>query len=179
MYKLVVTDAASEKRHEGSELLKTITILRKICNSSSLFLEEPTEEEVDPLRNTLKALATSASLRPFSEQSVKLGIVEAILQSLARTPGTPGRLRERVVIMSYFTEVKGTPHQLISPHLHYVITFQTLAILQSLIASLGHECDQLDGSMTSAKRCKIVDSFNSPQSNVGKFAFCAVHILKL
>jgi len=130
--------------------LQLITVLKKVCNSSSLLsgkvLSDPSTP-VSPLTASLLANIPAHLLRNNSG-STKIRVLDQLLHTLRTTT------QEKVILVSNYT--------------------QTLDLLQTLLTSLAHPYLRLDGSTPSAKRQELVDEFNrSPASQCFAFLLSA------
>ncbi|SCV74367.1 BQ2448_6799 [Microbotryum intermedium] len=125
-------------RGQGSQPLKAITILRKLCNHPDLLdfdedmpnVEDLFPPEYDPreTRSRYKILHT--------ELSGKLAVVDRFLEKMKR------ETTDKIVLISNFTT--------------------TLDILARLCDDRKYGFVRLDGSMSTTKRQKLVDRFNDP-----------------
>ncbi|SGY44286.1 BQ5605_C001g00138 [Microbotryum silenes-dioicae] len=126
-------------RGQGSQPLKAITILRKLCNHPDLldFDEDfPNVEDLFPpgydpreKRSRYKILQT--------ELSGKLAVVDRFLEKMRRDTN------DKIVLISNFT--------------------QTLDVLGQLCSTRKYGFLRLDGTMSTDKRQKLVDRFNDPE----------------
>ncbi|SCZ98563.1 BZ3500_MvSof-1268-A1-R1_Chr3-1g05466 [Microbotryum saponariae] len=126
-------------RGQGSQPLKAITILRKLCNHPDLLDFDEDVPNVDDLfppgynprekRPRYKILET--------ELSGKLAVVDRFLEKMRR------ETNDKIVLISNFT--------------------QTLDVLGQLCSSRKYGFLRLDGTMSTDKRQKLVDRFNDPE----------------
>ena len=123
--------------------LATITALKKVCNHPNLFLSEKSNL-LDELKATNSSYAFSSKTDHLFENSGKVKVVQALLQSLKHSS-------EKVVLVSYFT--------------------QTLDMLEKLCNTEGMSCSRLDGGTATVSRTKIVEKFNTKGSTTRKFVY--------
>ena len=150
-YKHVLACPAFQAALCNSEAsLQLITILKKVCNSSSLLNSRGSSEAsapVSPLTTSLLASIPAHLLRNNSG-STKLRVLDQLLHTIRTST------QEKVILVSNYT--------------------QTLDLLQTLLTSLAHPFLRLDGSTPSAKRQELVDEFNrSPASQCFAFLLSA------
>ncbi|KAJ1529567.1 hypothetical protein ONE63_006338 [Megalurothrips usitatus] len=131
---------------EGVCHLGVMTALKKICNHPALIrCEDFFDEEAgmdsktyqESLLQELSDLYNAHDGTIAVHHSAKLTVVRRLLEHIIC-------LRERVVLISYFT--------------------QTLDLLSSLCDEMGLKCSRLDGSTPASQRTNIVDEFNSSYS---------------
>ncbi|KAI7854251.1 P-loop containing nucleoside triphosphate hydrolase protein [Circinella umbellata] len=123
-------------RGQGSQPLKAITMLKKLCNHPGL-LKLP--EELDGSENVLPAdyhsTGRHATVNPTF--SGKFMILERMLAQIKR------ETEDKIVIVSNYT--------------------QTLDLIQTYCRQYRYGVLRLDGTMTIPKRQKLVDRFNDPE----------------
>lgn len=125
--------------------LQLITILKKLCNSPSLFLKS-TSEDSKP-NESIQLLLNSIPhelLKLGPAASAKLRVLDALLDRLRK------ETNEKVVIVSNFTS--------------------TLDMIGTLLASLNYPYLRLDGTTPASKRQGLVDKFNHSKPSL-YFAF--------
>ncbi|KAF8320056.1 DNA repair protein, SNF2 family [Clavulina sp. PMI_390] len=161
LYDLFTSSPEIQKllRGTGSQPLKAIDLLRKLCNTPQL-LDLPSallgSEDLLPegfrgaaegpggggggssSRRASAAAGLAARLVVHAEYSGKMAVLERFLHRIHH------ELKEKVVLISNFT--------------------QTLDLFESLCRARGWGFFRLDGTMPTAKRAKIVDQFNDPES---------------
>ena len=136
-YQHVLACPAFQAALSNSEAsLQLITILKKVCNSSSLLNSKAIADPSAPVNPLMASLLDSvpAHLLRNNTGSTKLRVLDQLLHILRTTT------QEKVILVSNYT--------------------QTLDLLQILLTSLGHPYLRLDGSTPSAKRQELVDEFN-------------------
>jgi DNA repair and recombination RAD54-like protein len=129
------------KGRGGQSTLQAITFLKKLCNHPQLVYEMCTrgEEIFDGLEEMFPA-GFSKSIRNFEPLwSGKMKLLDTILANIKKTTD------DRVVLISNYT--------------------QTIDLFQRLCDMRGYKWVRLDGTMTTKKRNKIVQSFNDPTTN--------------
>lgn len=129
---------------DGVSHLGVLTALKKICNHPALIRGGEYLDEEDSKTDQESLLKELSELYNVSENgavavhhSAKLNLVRRLLEHLIT-------IRERIVIVSYFT--------------------QTLDLLASLCDEMGLKYCRLDGSTPASQRSAIVDEFNSTYS---------------
>ncbi|KFB43941.1 AGAP006945-PA-like protein [Anopheles sinensis] len=134
----------NEKGANAVSPLQLITVLKKICNHPSLV---SVQGKGDP-ESLVSLLANQ--LPPWQKMgpndSAKLGIVEALLESLLS-------IQEKIVIVSYFSK--------------------TLDMIAGLCEHYNYKYCRLDGSTAGPDRSKIVNVFNNPSSDIFIFLLSA------
>ncbi|KAK6524845.1 helicase [Arthrobotrys megalospora] len=135
------------KRQMGSmdTALQLITLLKKVCNSTSLLKPKGKEDDETKLSNSiLEEAKVAGSALIASNSSGKLKVLEKLLVTLKKTT------KEKVVLVSNYTS--------------------TLDILEKMLNSKGFHHLRLDGKTPANKRQDLVDKFNHVNSDVA-FAF--------
>lgn len=125
--------------------LQLINILKKLCNSPSLFLRSASED-VKP-NETIQSLLDSIPpelLKIGPGSSAKLQVLDSLLHHIRKSTD------EKVVIVSNYTS--------------------TLDMVGSLLSSLSYPYLRLDGTTPTSKRQSIVDKFNISKTSL-YFAF--------
>lgn len=125
--------------------LQLINILKKLCNSPSLFLKSASED-IKP-NETIQSLLDSISpelLKIGPSASAKLRVLDSLLHRLRKFTD------EKIVIVSNYTS--------------------TLDMVGNLLSSLGYPFLRLDGTTPASKRQVIVDKFNKSKPSL-YFAF--------
>lgn len=125
----------------GQSTLQAITFLKKLCNHPQLVYEMCTrgEDIFDGLEEMFPP-GFSKSIRNFEPLwSGKMKLLDSILANIKKTTD------DRVVLISNYT--------------------QTIDLFQRLCDMRGYKWVRLDGTMTTKKRNKIVQSFNDPTTN--------------
>ncbi|KAN0048012.1 hypothetical protein ACTA71_002403 [Dictyostelium dimigraforme] len=122
--------------------LSTITLLKKLCNSPSLLLLNPTEEQ-NEIQNILKKYNyTLENYQEIQEQqeneSGKLLFVETLIQQLKS-------MNEKLVLVSNFTK--------------------TLDVFERLCKKLSIDTLRLDGDVKADSRQALVDKFNNQMAS--------------
>jgi DNA repair and recombination protein RAD54B len=129
--------------------LQLINILKKVCNSPSLFLKGATEDTTP--NEAIKGLVDSidpAVLKVGAAASAKLQVLDTLLHQL-RTSTT-----EKIVLVSNYTS--------------------TLDMLAALLSSLDYTYLRLDGKTPASQRQSLVDKFNnSPPAKCFAFLLSA------
>ena len=128
-------------RGGGQSTLQAITFLKKLCNHPQLVYDLCTSgEEAFSGLEAMFPPGFSRSLRNFEPLlSSKMTLLDTILANIRQTSD------DRVVLISNYT--------------------QTLDLFQRLCDMRNYKWVRLDGTMTTIKRNKIVNSFNDPLSN--------------
>uniref|UniRef100_A0A182N9A2 DNA repair and recombination protein RAD54-like n=1 Tax=Anopheles dirus TaxID=7168 RepID=A0A182N9A2_9DIPT len=116
--------------------LQLITILKKICNHPSLVSVQGAGDPESLVQLLSDQLPPWQRMGPTD--SVKLGIVEALLEAMLA-------MQEKVVIVSYYSK--------------------TLDMIAGLCEHYNYKYCRLDGSTAGPDRCKIVTLFNNPTSD--------------
>jgi len=125
--------------------LQLINILKKLCNSPSLF-SRSTSEDVKP-NETIQSLLDSIPselIQIGPSSSAKLRVLDSLLHHLRKSTD------EKVVIVSNYTS--------------------TLDMVGNLLSSLSYPYLRLDGTTPASKRQAIVDKFNKSKTSL-YFAF--------
>ncbi|KAH7105326.1 SNF2 family domain-containing protein [Auriculariales sp. MPI-PUGE-AT-0066] len=150
LYRLFISSPEIKKllRGQGSQPLKAINILKKLCNHPELL----------DLPNDLHG----------SESLIPEGFVGATPDGA--TPYTGRRQERRMLNCSW-----GGKFAILERFLHKIRTetndkivlisnyTQTLELFERLCRDKGYGCFRLDGTMTVTKRQKLVDQFNDPE----------------
>lgn len=132
-------DIKSLLRGKGSQPLKAIGMLKKLCNHPDL-LDLPTDlpgcEDFYPDDFVPKdARGRDRDVKPW--YSGKIMVLDRMLARIRQDTN------DKIVLISNYT--------------------QTLAIFDKLCRARGYGCLRLDGSMHVSKRQKLVDKFNDPE----------------
>jgi DNA repair and recombination protein RAD54B len=126
--------------------LQLINVLKKLCNSLEL-LESGKEESNDKMSTLMDSLTSKISGRGAAV-STKLSFLELLLRKVSESED------EKVVLVSNYTT--------------------TLDLIERLLTSKGHAYLRLDGTIPTAKRQGLVDSFNnSPAAKCFAFLLSA------
>lgn len=146
LYRLFITSPEIKKllRGTGSQPLKAINILKKLCNHPELLDLPKDLEGCDHLiPEGFSGAGASNSSRGGKTQAVrcdwggKFLVLERFLHHLHHTTN------DKIVLISNYT--------------------QTLDLFERLCRNKKYGYFRLDGTMTIAKRQKLVDSFNNPE----------------
>ncbi|KAF3193922.1 helicase [Orbilia oligospora] len=146
LYQAIINTSVA-KRQMGSmdTALQLITLLKKVCNSTSLLKSKGKENDEAKLSNSiLEEAKVAGSALVNSNSSGKLKVLEKLLVTLKETT------QEKVVLVSNYTS--------------------TLDILERMLNSKGFHHLRLDGKTPTNKRQDLVDKFNRVSSDVA-FAF--------
>lgn len=138
-----ILNTTTAKRQMGSmdTALQLITLLKKVCNSTSLLKSKGKEDDDAKLSNSiLEEAKVAGSALVTSNSSGKLKVLEKLLVTLKETT------KEKVVLVSNYTS--------------------TLDILEKMLNSKGFHHLRLDGKTPTNKRQDLVDKFNRVDSNV-------------
>lgn len=136
LYRHFITSPSIQKllRGQGSQPLKAINILKKLCNHPDL-LQLPFE-----LEGSEKCFPSDYVPRDrrniHPEYSGKMLVLERFLKSIK------GNTTDKIVLISNYT--------------------QTLDVFQTMCRVNRWKCCRLDGAMGIPKRQKLVDQFNNP-----------------
>lgn len=134
-------EVATLLRGVGSQPLKAVGLLRKLCNHPDL-LNLPTDiegsERVLPEDYIPKRDRRGRDREIKTWYSGKLMVLERMLERIRRDTN------DKIVIISNFT--------------------QTLDIIEQMCRTMKYRSLRLDGKMAIAKRQKLVDTFNDPDS---------------
>ncbi|KAI9248563.1 P-loop containing nucleoside triphosphate hydrolase protein [Phascolomyces articulosus] len=123
-------------RGQGSQPLKAITMLKKLCNHPGLLkLPEELEGSEDILPDDYHSTGRHATVKPTF--SGKFMVLERMLARIKR------ETEDKIVIVSNYT--------------------QTLDLIQTYCRQHKYGVLRLDGTMTIPKRQKLVDRFNDPE----------------
>lgn len=125
--------------------LQLIMILKKLCNSPSLFLKANSEDSTpsETVQSLLDSVPTE-SLKLTPAASSKLRVLDTLLHHLRKETD------EKVVIVSNYTS--------------------TLDMIGNLLSSQDYPYLRLDGTTPASKRQQLVDKFNNSKSSL-YFAF--------
>jgi DNA repair and recombination RAD54-like protein len=137
LYQLFVRSPETQKllRGKGSQPLKAISILRKLCNHPDL-LNLP--DDLAGCERLLPSDYTPHDRRNVhAEHSGKMVVLERFLQQMRKTSN------DKIVLISNFT--------------------QTLDIFEKMCRLNRWGSFRLDGTMAINKRQKLVDRFNDPE----------------
>ncbi|XP_046396925.1 DNA repair and recombination protein RAD54B-like isoform X2 [Ischnura elegans] len=126
-----------EEPEKGVPHLSVLTVLKKICNHPKLITAFDAEE-AGVVKHLQEELSDNDLFENTVEHSGKMWFVETLLHSLSH-------LKEKVILVSYYT--------------------QTLDIFADICDSRKYKYCRLDGSVPTAKRMAIVESFNNPYEN--------------
>ena len=132
-------DIKSLLRGKGSQPLKAIGMLKKLCNHPDLLdlaTDLPGSEQYFPDDYIPKeARGRDRDVKPW--YSGKMQVLDRMLARIRQDTN------DKIVLISNYT--------------------QTLDIFDKLCRSRGYGCLRLDGSMNVNKRQKLVDKFNDPE----------------
>ncbi|KAL7269127.1 DNA-dependent ATPase protein rad54 [Rhizina undulata] len=131
-------DIKSLLRGKGSQPLKAIGILKKLCNHPDLLdlpSDLPGSEEFFP-EDFVPKDARGRDREVKTWYSGKMAVLDRMLARIRQDTN------DKIVLISNYT--------------------QTLDIFDKLCRSRGYGCLRLDGSMNVSKRQKLVDKFNDP-----------------
>ncbi|XP_071653993.1 DNA repair and recombination protein RAD54-like [Temnothorax longispinosus] len=119
--------------------LAAITLLKKLCNHPDLIYDKIMEraEGFEKAASMLPSNYSKKELLP--ELSGKLMVLDCLLASIKTTTN------DKIVLVSNYT--------------------QTLDLFEKLCHKRSYNYVRLDGTMTIKKRAKVVDNFNSANSN--------------
>lgn len=134
-------DRSDGRKGGGQSTLQAITFLKKLCNHPQLVHEVCVkgEEGFEGLESMFPP-GFSRSIRNFEPiWSGKFKLLDTILANIKQTTD------DRVVLISNYT--------------------QTIDLFQRLCDMRGYKWVRLDGTMTTKKRDKIVQTFNDPTTN--------------
>ncbi|KAK6346262.1 helicase [Orbilia blumenaviensis] len=146
LYQAILNTSVA-KRQIGSmdTALQLITLLKKVCNSTSLLKPKGKEDDETKLSSSILEEAKVAGSALIAQNSSgKLKVLERLLVTLKETT------QEKVVLVSNYTS--------------------TLDILEKMLNSKGFHHLRLDGKTPANKRQDLVDKFNRVSSDVA-FAF--------
>ena len=146
VYRLVLESPVCKRVLGSSEAsLQLITILKKVCNAPSLLA---TKDETIPsnpnVAHILKTIPHELLQKSAVIASSKFRVLDRMLRDLSSTT------KEKIVLVSNYTA--------------------TLDLLGAHLTSLNLPYLRLDGSIPSAKRQELVDSFNKTPASKN-FAF--------
>ena len=126
-------------RGKGSQPLKAIGMLKKLCNHPDLLdlpLDLPGSEDCFPDDYVPKeARGRDRDVKPW--YSGKMQVLDRMLARIRQDTN------DKIVLISNYT--------------------QTLDVFDKLCRSRGYGCLRLDGTMNVNKRQKLVDKFNNPE----------------
>ncbi|CDH48267.1 dna repair and recombination protein rad54 [Lichtheimia corymbifera JMRC:FSU:9682] len=125
-------------RGQGSQPLKAITMLKKLCNHPGLLnLPDELEGSEDVLPAGYHQSGRHVSVNP--EYSGKFMLLQRMLAKIRK------ETKDKIVIVSNYT--------------------QTLDLIQNFCQQKQYGALRLDGTMTIQKRQKLVDQFNDPEGD--------------
>ncbi|KYN03378.1 DNA repair and recombination protein RAD54-like protein, partial [Cyphomyrmex costatus] len=127
------------KKTGSLSALAAITLLKKLCNHPDLIYDK-IMEKADGFEKAALLLPPKYSTKELMpELSGKLMVLDCLLASIKTTTN------DKIVLVSNYT--------------------QTLDLFEKLCHKRSYNYVRLDGSMTIKKRAKVVDNFNSSNSN--------------